>query len=380
MAGRVIDPVTMKLYAMGDVSFGDQPLCYGFGVLSKVISDGYENLFAAVSGLWNEDDIVFANLETVIDLESPDWTGAFENRINRGLIQAATALHRAGINLVSLSNNHVLDHGTAAIEATAHVLDRCGVTHVGSQFRRHWVVEREGKKVGFLAWSLIPDRDLSNSQPGGIYNLAKCHADILSDVDKLRANVDRLVLSLHWGNEFVTAPSPSQVGLARLLVERGVDVLIGHHPHVLQPVERYRGGLILYSLGNFVFDYWIDNCNLTAVVEIDLLDSMEYTIHPIRIGRDFAPGPAVNQKDIARIKASLEGASVGSQSEYLRQVHKQRQVYRLSAVAHVLRNLGRFLRRRSSGFWRWFFERMFFVVRISRRERTDPEIVYRNDR
>ncbi len=89
----------MKLYAMGDVSFGDQPLCFGFGVLSKAISNGYEDLFAEVRGLWDEDDIVFANLESVIDLEIPNWTDAFENRINRGMIQAATALQRAGINL-----------------------------------------------------------------------------------------------------------------------------------------------------------------------------------------------------------------------------------------------------------------------------------------
>ena len=366
----------MKLFAMGDISFGDQPLCFGFGTLSR----GERDLFAGVSHLWSEGDIVFANLESVIDLDRAGGARGFEAQVNRGPSSAAGSLAAAGITVVSLSNNHMLDHGEAGIAATVGHLDGHGIDHVGSAFRRQRIVRRNGLDVGFLAWSLVPDGGPGRPPPGDHYNHARDGADIVSDVVSLRPRVDRLVVSLHWGNEFVALPSPAQTRLAHHLVDAGADVVIGHHPHVLQPVERYAGGLICYSLGNFVTDYWIKTCTLSAILKIDLAGDLDHETYPVRIDRNFRPGLTRDPAEIASVGAALAASARPYRDDYTRMVHRHRLRYRLSAVAHIGRNLARFLRPRSWPFWAWLAKRACFVATISLAERRDPEIVYRKDK
>lgn len=370
----------VKLFAMGDISFGDQPLYFGFGVMSTYAGCGYDRLFSAVRPLWQESDIVFANLEGVIDLENPSDANRFEDRIMRGPQSAARALAEAGINLVSLSNNHILDHGAEAIQVTTQLLETHHVKHVGSSHNRHCIVERDEVKVGFIAWSLVPDGGSAELNPRDHYNITDNEEDIFKDVAEIRPRVDYLVLSLHWGNEFVTVPSSRQVDLAHSLVDRGVDVLIGHHPHVLQPIEMYRQGLILYSLGNFVFDYWINNCNLSAVIEIDLAAKPSYKIHPIEIDHFFAPKPASVNARIQQIESALQRQFPLPTEAYAQLVYRNRQRMRLTGMLHIARNSDKLLGRKARPFWTWLAKRIGYLIRISLREKSEPEIVYRDSR
>jgi len=368
----------MKLFAMGDMSFGDQPLYFGFGIMSTGLRTGHDDLFQHVSSKWTRHDIVFANLESVTDLESVEPKGPFESRINRGLKSSAQAIVQGGINLVSLSNNHMLDHGEKSFRKTIEVLDANGVQHVGSLANRQCIIERNGLRVGFLAWSVIPGVGTGELNSNAVlFNFTESESKIIEDVEAIKSNVDRLVLSLHWGNEFVHVPSPSQVRFARTLIDHGVDIIIGHHPHVLQPAENYNGGLIFYSLGNFVFDYWMEECNQSAIIEIDLDDPGNYELHPIKIGPGFMPIPAGGKAHVEQIKNALAAPHIEDQDAYLRLVYKKRQIYRISALRHIFRNLLKFLGPSSGAFWKWLFGRAIYVLRIYSKEKNDPSIVYR---
>lgn len=365
----------MKIFAMGDISFGDQPLCFGFGTMSTGAERGYEYLFSSVASLWSENDIVFANLEAVIDLEKHDPSLGFKQSVNRGLKVAAAALKEAGINVVSLANNHVLDHGKEAIRRTIDNLEFQGIDHVGSSYRRQHIVYGNGASIGFLAWSFIPQGS-QIQDPRQFYNFTSDPDEIIKDVRNLNPRVDHLVLSLHWGNEFMNVPSPKQVQIAHDLVDAGVDILVGHHPHVLQPMENYKNSVIFYSLGNFVFDHWMYKCNLSVVVEIDLNNIQNFKLHPIRIGKNFAPNPARDRKDIELIEASLKVSGDLFLDRYEDHVYRKRFAYRLSAIWHVVRNLNRLMKKKSWPFWHWLLDRSIFIISISHKERREPNSVY----
>jgi poly-gamma-glutamate synthesis protein (capsule biosynthesis protein) len=175
---------------------------------------------------------------------------------------AGEALIDAGFDVINYANNHVLDRGEAALRYTMDYWDaRPEVRYTGvyaseEESGKPVIIEKNNFKTGFLAYTYgLNDIPL----PQGREYLVS-----LSDEEKmaaaigdLRPRVDLLVVSMHWGNEYETAPSPEQKALARFLADHNVDLVIGHHPHVLEPVEtlpRPDGGqtLCFYSLGNFV--------------------------------------------------------------------------------------------------------------------------------
>jgi hypothetical protein len=151
-----------------------------------------------------------------------------------------------------------------------------------------------GQHIGLLAYSFVPER---HTRGGAPYAAGRLDA-IRDDIERLRDAVDCLVVSCHWGLELIERPSEATIRLARYLIDWGADLILGHHPHVFQAMERYRHGVICYSLGNFVFDtVWDDACRRTAIVEFTLeRDLAHWTIDsrliPVRISSDYQPIPS----------------------------------------------------------------------------------------
>jgi poly-gamma-glutamate synthesis protein (capsule biosynthesis protein) len=237
--------------------------------------DGWDTLFADTADLFQSADYGFVNLETPVAPAHSHGSRPFMFDAPIALIQS---LHANGVKIVSFANNHVMDQGWPGFTETREHLTQEGLLFTGTSdtAQTAWkpvIVEKNGIKTGWLGmtrWlngNKNPEKsDSGDAQPhvnffpypndsGGAPGLDE--AGVIEAVKAARAQCDFLVLSIHWGIEYAPAPRPDDVELAHKLMEAGATVLVGHHPHVLQPVETYqtadnRNTVIFYSLGNFL--------------------------------------------------------------------------------------------------------------------------------
>lgn len=173
-------------------------------------------------------------------------------------------LEEAKIDLVNLANNHVLDFDTEGLLETLAVLDQKQIRHVGAgrdalEAKRAQVVQLGDLRIGVIGCTdNEPTWAAGERTPGVFYFSTREKEELLAAVDQIRPDVDLLFASLHWGPNMRERPPAEFVALAHQLVERGVDLLHGHSAHVFQPIELFRGGLILYDTGDFIDDYAVD--------------------------------------------------------------------------------------------------------------------------
>lgn len=163
---------------------------------------------------------------------------------------------------VSVANNHALDYGRKAFVEELELLDEAGIGHFGGgrnrrEAHRPLLLERKGLRVALLAYNDIPPRSFA----AGMFRPGVAWMDegkMVSDITKAHTagRADIVIPFLHWGSEMEPLPKTEQQALARRLIDAGASAVIGGHPHVTQTVEVYRGRPIIYSLGNFVFDYF----------------------------------------------------------------------------------------------------------------------------
>ncbi|HYD40568.1 MAG TPA: CapA family protein [Anaeromyxobacter sp.] len=225
---------------------------------------GYSWLFAPIADLLVQPDLTFANLETPIAPRTSKGSRAF---VFNAPVDVVSALQRAGVDLVSVANNHAFDQGRPGFEETIESLDRAGMIYLGAgrapRAAGPVLVERNGLKLAFLGYTYglnQPGNDCPPAPKGAPACLQAAElrtAAIVEDVRAAAAAADAVVVSVHWGIEYEQQPRAQEVALARRLADAGALVVLGHHPHVLQPVELYRRAdgrmaVIAYSLGNFI--------------------------------------------------------------------------------------------------------------------------------
>lgn len=183
-----------------------------------------------------------------------------------------------GIDGVTLANNHVLDYGYEALVDTIDNLDTYGISHAGAgknkdQALKGTVFERDGKKIGLLSFSsVVPDVAwyASKNRPGlvGAYDP---HLDeVMKRIESFKKDLDFLIIGVHWGVELSDSPRDREIRVARQMLDAGGDIIMGHHPHVVQGVEVYKDKLIFYSLGNFIFGSRREETSNTMIAQIDL--------------------------------------------------------------------------------------------------------------
>ncbi len=247
----------ITLVAVGDVMLGRT---LGEGVLR----DGHLYPFEEVADILREADVTFANLESPL---SEGGTPAAKDFVFLGPPQAAQGLAEAGIDIVSLANNHALDYALEGLAETRAALEMAGVAYVGvgdseAAARSPVIVERKGIRLAFLAYVNTPPDSGSgfdaSSTAAGSDRAGVAWATVeavAEDVAAAAKEADVVIVSLHTGDEYRESANELQVALAHAAVDAGASLVLGHHPHVLQGVERYGEGLIIYSLGNFVFDF-----------------------------------------------------------------------------------------------------------------------------
>lgn len=297
----------LTIAAVGDISLGDHPVCVGHGMRKAIGTHGID-LFSDVREYWSNADIVTGNLETVasdVGL-NPGKLASFEMR---GEPSALDTLKEAGFNLLTVANNHALQHGKGAFDDTVTTLKKVGIESIGLDDKHSkktipYVFEKSGKRNVFLGYSIRPEEWSRNDIP---YSYRESVDSIVSEVQSFRKEVDgAVVVSMHWGLEYLDYPGPEQLALGRQLVDAGADVIIGHHPHVLQPFEYYKNGLIIYSLGNFLFDLWHPETKPTVVALITIPHGCapKVDFKPVYIDSEFFPRKA-NQEQSATVRELL---------------------------------------------------------------------------
>ena len=253
----------IKISMVGDIMLG--------GTATEIFEkNGYNYAFEETRHLLQRSSLVFGNLEGPLaewGITDEEKTYNFKSPPK----ESAAALKYAGFDIVSLANNHALDYGVAGLIQTMQTLDKAGITHVGGgldlnsarQVKYHMVGNR---RVAFLAYSLtFPESFWATDNHGGIAFGHK--SQIIEDITKARKSADIVMVSMHWGQESTTKLRPYQTDLGRAAIDAGATVVMGHHPHILQAIEPYKHGVILYSLGNFAFGSYSQKVNSSVIAQ-----------------------------------------------------------------------------------------------------------------
>ena len=251
----------ITIAAVGDLMLGGraEPFLEQFGP-----DYPYRNVLPAL----RRADLIAGNLESPISARGT----AVENKkftLRAGPL-AARSLASAGIRVVSLANNHSMDFGPLALQDTMAALNESNILFTGAGMdlndaRAPAIVKIKGRTLAFLSYSLTFPLEFfaSAGRPG----TAPGYADFVkADIEKVRPSADIVVVSFHWGAELMTAAKDYQIELGRQAIDWGADLVLGHHPHVLQDIELYKGRLIVYSLGNFVFGSESDRTNWSMIL------------------------------------------------------------------------------------------------------------------
>lgn len=240
------EPVTIN--AVGDIMLAGS----GTALFNR---SGYDYPFSATSAVLRQGDLTIGNLESPITRSGKEFTGKkFRFRSSPA---AAAALQRAGFHHLSLANNHILDYGAGGLQDTLAALDSLGITHAGAgadldAARRGTIVTVKGVRIALLSYSLTYPAEFyaRTDRPG----TAPGHEQLYrADIARAKRSADYVIVSFHWGVESAALPRDYQKSTAHRAIDAGADVILGHHPHVLQGIEYYKGGVVFYSLGNFAF-------------------------------------------------------------------------------------------------------------------------------
>jgi len=283
----------VKVFAVGDVMLDR-------GVEVKILNPGkgdFKFPFLNIKDYLNEADILFGNLEGSVSERGVRVGSIYSFRMNPKVFDG---INYAGFDIFSLANNHMFDYTRIALEDTMNYLKENDIDYVGAGFNEEEafslkVKEVNGTKIGFLAYlGLGPPSWRSYNNNSGMAWVSQEEIGLLSkEIEKASQEVDILFVSLHAGIEYSQEPSDFQKEFARMCIDSGADVFLGHHPHVVQRVEEYNDGWIAYSLGNFVFDQYFSKETMEGMIlEIVIInDKIEnVTERKTIINEDFQVG------------------------------------------------------------------------------------------
>lgn len=230
-------PVSLTITTVGDCTLGtDENFDYSTSLNAAYEANGEDYFFQNVRSIFQADDLTIANAEGTFTTSETREDKQFAFKSDP---EYARIFSSGSVEAVTLANNHSHDYGEQSFEDTKKALDAAGVVHFG--YDETAVMEIKGIKVGLV----------------GIYELG----DHLGRTEQLKKNIQKVknegadltIVVFHWGNEKETVPDSNQTQLGHMAIDEGADLVVGHHPHVLQGIEKYKGKYIAYSLGNFCF-------------------------------------------------------------------------------------------------------------------------------
>lgn len=344
---------TIKIIAVGDIFLGEHPYTLNHGVATIVKKNGCGFLFSKIKEHLSGGDIICGNLEGIISPKKKEETG-IKSAIFWGEPECAEALNKDGFNCLFLANNHTAQHGIDALKRTCQLLDKNNIKWTGFNDANPnspipAVFQVKGLKIGILAYCETQQYRL-DTPILPVINIE----NIKRDINNLRKDCDIIIISLHWGDEFIDYPSPKQIQIAHEIIDSGAHLIIGHHSHTTQGIERYKNGLIAYSLGSFVKDLWQYKLRESVILKCEFSAEgiKSFDIVPIFINNKWQPeiysGNAGNKllKRVKDLSKAIEDYDTNEyeniQSKYMQEVKRLSLKDKIDTVLHYLANIFRY--------------------------------------
>lgn len=259
-SSKIEESEVISIAAAGDINLGRT-------VGAKIDSAGgdYSKPFSDIEKVFKSRDIVFANLELPLtnSNESLDENGKI---VLKSSPKAVNGLKYAGFNMLSIANNHIMDFYDQGLKDTIKTLETSKISYVGAgknckEARKPAFFEKNGLKIAFLAYTEMAEIVFKGTPfikfaaGESSYGVASFKLeDIVFDVKAAKKDADIVLVSLHWGVEYVYNLREDQQEIAHKIIDSGADGILGHHPHRMKGVEIYKGKPIIYSMGNLIFD------------------------------------------------------------------------------------------------------------------------------
>jgi poly-gamma-glutamate synthesis protein (capsule biosynthesis protein) len=284
-------------------------------LIALMDQNGSEYPYAAVRPILADADITIGNMEGTFTERGSQAEKFYTFRTPP---RHAKGLAEAGFDVVSLGNNHAMDYGAVGLTDTIDALDAAGVKHSGAHVdstaaREPVILETKGIRIAFLSYNAVLEATFATSSSAGVAFADE--AAIRADVGAAKQLADIVIVSVHGGVEYQDAPTAEQRRLERAAIDAGASILLGHHAHVFQGWETYGEGVIVYGLGNFVFD--LDSDDLvtlgprpfqTAVLRFELSpggEVLSVTARPVFIDPlENRPVPAIGER-LAGVEARI---------------------------------------------------------------------------
>lgn len=262
-------------------------------IVTNTFGGNFASMFEFVKNEIFVPDISVLNLEGPVSDKGGDTGKAYSFRMATSTFPV---LKEVGFDIASFANNHVGDWGRDAFDDTLRLAQENSVPLMGAGFSyasatEPVIIEKNGLKIGFLAFSDVgPVHMKAGTSTSGILLLSDPNLEQI--IKSAKEKVGQLVVSVHWGEEYKKEGTERQREFAYKLVDWGAVLVIGHHPHVIEPLEEYNGGLIAYSLGNFIFDQYFSKETMEGGVLQVILNKngiKKYELKKVELGKDFRP-------------------------------------------------------------------------------------------
>ena len=327
----------IRIACLGDVMCGESFYCMGQGVGTSLARYGRDFLDSEVVDYIRSHDAAMCNIECAIsDVGRNDLS--LRSSQMRARPEAAEHLAAWGINIANVANNHIMEHGRAAAVDTVENLERAGIRTIGAGAGAGGVfeggiqvaeLEFEGRGIAFIGVCFCREK---YAYAGGAQ-----FYEILEAVRALREQGKTVCVSVHWGDELMDRPSIRQRKKAGVLARSGASLIVGHHPHVLQGMEKVAGALAAYSLGNFLFSGMHPRTHWSIILSVTVSDEggVEYDYRLIEKDEEHRPRFVTGRRK-AQLLAEVERrcallSSEVSEYEYDEQYRAKRKALKAQA-------------------------------------------------
>lgn len=343
---------------VGDLMFGDQPITFGYGVDSLHSKTEYARIFSNVFNELNNSAVSIGNFESIIkpkiySNKFEEWEMCCDERICRELL-------KANISIVSLANNHSMDYGKDGFLFMKQTLESYGIRIIGLKEKPYEIIPIANKKIAVVAACYIREKNRDSLY---LHNPSKEELEKICNYIK---NTDYKIFYVHWGSEFTKFPTKKQLYIANEIINCGFDVIIGHHPHILQKEYLINSKPVFFSLGNFVSDYWQKRCRNTCILQVNIDKKIEFKKINCHINKRGQPYPTFDEKII------LEQFNNKISTEKYQNVERWKM--RFEYMSHFVSNFHKI--RDKKGLSRWMARRIKYVITNFGKEFANPELIY----
>jgi poly-gamma-glutamate synthesis protein (capsule biosynthesis protein) len=293
----------IKIACVGDIMCGDSFYAIGHGVASSLDKYGNKFLPSEILDILSGHDVILGNVEAPLSNKNRK-NYVLRSLHMHGRKESAGYLADWGLTVANIANNHILEHGIDTAIDTVHNLQQAGIRTIGAGKEKLFQNELQIEEIicgeYVLAFIGVCLRQEKYAFSGGTELEA-----ILEAIKDLSSQGKIVCISIHWGDEFMDRPSIQQKDIAKKMTEAGARLIIGHHPHVVQGIENINGGLVAYSLGNFIFDSFLSDTKWSLILSITISEKEEIHWEYIPIEKDDEHRPQIT-KGACREKLELE--------------------------------------------------------------------------